>query len=182
EGEWRRGLIAAVIEYRRSLGFGFTQQEIDEQLANLRTAIENAVGSASTRPNSAFTGAAITFLRDEIVPTTPEAQLERFNAFEPDITPENVMAALLTELVSLDNPLIRFEGGSAPEGGEAALRAAWEEAMAAELVPPEDRALGEFGYDSFGQPGSVVSDMMEPVLGIRQVQFSNGVKLNLKQT
>ena len=182
EGEWRRGLIAAVIEYRRSLSFGFTQQEIDEQLANLRTAIENAVGSASTRPNSAFTGAAITFLRDEIVPTTPEAQLERFNAFEPDITPENVMAALLTELVSLDNPLIRFEGGSAPEGGEAALRAAWEEAMAAELVPPEDRAFGEFGYDSFGQPGSVVSDMMEPVLGIRQVQFSNGVKLNLKRT
>lgn len=54
--------------------------------------------------------------------------------------------------------------------------------MAAELVPPEDRAFGEFGYDSFGQPGSVVSDMMEPVLGIRQVQFSNGVKLNLKQT
>lgn len=182
EGEWRRGMIAAVIEYRRSLTFGFTQQEIDEQLANLRTAIENAQGSASTRPNSAFTGAAITFLQDEIVPTTPEAQLERFNVFVPDITPENVMLALLTELVSLEDPLIRFEGASTPEGGEAALRATWDEAMAAELVPPKDRAFGEFGYDSFGEPGSVVSDTVEPRLGIRQVQFNNGVRLNLKQT
>lgn len=182
EGEWRRGLIAAAAEYRRALQFGFTQAEIDEQLANLRTALENAVGAAETRPHSAFTNAAITFFQDEIVPTTPEAQLERFNSFVPAITPDNIMAALLSEIVPLDDPLIRFEGAVPPEGGETALRAAWGEAMTAEITPPEDSAYGEFAYEKFGAPGQIISDEVEPRFGIRQVQFANGIRLNLKRT
>jgi zinc protease len=100
----------------------------------------------------------------------------------PLITPENVLAALKQELIPLDRPLIRFTGPAAPEGGEAALLAAWNEAMSAQLA--DDRAAGasEFGYTDFGPAGTVVSDTVEPVLGIRTVRFANGVMLNLKPT
>ena len=39
DGEWRRGLAAAQAEYRRALEFGFTEAEVAEQVANLRTAL-----------------------------------------------------------------------------------------------------------------------------------------------
>jgi len=182
DGEWRRALAAAEAEYRRAMTFGFTRAEVDEQLANLRTALENNAAGADTRSNSGFIVAALTLLEDKQVPTTPASALARFEAHEPHITPENVLAALKDELVPLDNPLIRFEGRTAPEGGEDALRAAWDEGMTAELAPEDEAKLSDFAYTDFGQPGMVVSDTVEQPLGIREIVFANGLKLNLKPT
>ncbi len=182
EGEWRRGLAAAQAEYRRALEFGFTEAEVAEQVATLRNALEtNAAGSA-TRSNSSFITSAITLLQDEQVPTTPESGLERFLEHLPDITPASVLEALKEELVPLDDPLIRFEGRTAPEGGAEALRAAWNEGMAAALAAEESSALAEFGYTDFGAPGTIVSDTVEPLLGIREIRFANGLRLNLNKT
>lgn len=182
DGEWKRALAAAQAEYRRALEFGFTEAEVAEQIASLRNAVENNAAGAATRPHSSFVAAAIELLQEDRVPTTPESALERFRAYEPGITPETVMAALKDELVPLDNPLIRFEGKVAPEGGAEALRAAWDEGMAVPLAAEEAGALAEFGYSDFGAPGAVVSDTVEPVLGIRTIRFANGLRLNLKKT
>ena len=182
EGEWRRGLAAAQEEYRRALQFGFTEAEVAEQVANLRASIEANAAGAETRPNSSFVTAALTLLRDGQVPTTPQSAKERFESFADDITPDAVMAALQAELVPLDNPLIRYQGPAAPEGGAEALRAAWEAGMAVEVAANEDAALTEFAYTDFGPAGAIASDRTEPLLGIREITFANGVKLNLKQT
>jgi zinc protease len=182
EGEWQRGLAAAQREYRRALQFGFTPAEVAEQVANLRTAQENAAAGAATRNNVTFVAMALSLLQDERIPTTPESGLARFNAFAPTITPEKVLAALKHELVPLDNPLIRFEGRTAPKGGAAALRAAWNAGMAETLARQDDAKLAQFGYTDFGPPGKVVSDTTEPQLGIREIRFANGLKLNLKPT
>jgi zinc protease len=182
EGEWQRALATAEREYRRALEFGFTAAEVAEQVANARTAAENAAAGAATRNNATFVGMALQLLQDERIPTTPESGLERFNALAPQITPEAVLAALKHELVPLDNPLIRFEGRTAPKGGAEALRAAWNAGMAEPLAKQDDTALAEFAYTDFGPPGKVVSDKPEPLLGIREIVFANGLKLNLKPT
>jgi zinc protease len=182
DGEWRRALLAAETEYRRSLELGFTQAEVDEQVANLRTALENNLAGAETRSNPNFITGAITLLEDGQVPTTPASALQRFLDHLAEITPESVLAALKEELVPLDEPLIRFEGRTAPEGGAEALRAAWNEGMAAPLTAEDAVAFGAFGYTDFGSPGTVASDTAEPVLGIRTLTFANGLKLNLKHT
>lgn len=181
-GEWRRALAAAQAEYRRALEFGFTEAEVAEQVANLRTALENNAASAETRSNASFVTGALTLLQDGQVPTTPESALQRFIEHLPAITPASVLAALKEELVPLDNPLIRFEGRTPPEGGAEALRAAWNEGMATPVTPADAATTSEFGYTDFGRPGTVVSDTVEPLLGIRTIAFANGVKLNLKRT
>jgi zinc protease len=182
DGEGRRGLAAAEREYRRALEFGFTEAEVAEQVANLRTAQENAAAGAATRSNALFVAEALQLLSQERIPTTPQSSLERFNAFAAEITPEAVLAALKHELVPLDDPLIRFEGRTAPEGGAKALRAAWNDGMAEMLEKPDEATLADFGYTDFGPPGQVVSDKVEPLLGIREIVFANGLKLNLKPT
>jgi len=182
DSEWRKALAAAQAEYRRAMEFGFTEAEVAEQVATLRNALENNAAGSATRSNGSFITGAITLLQDEQIPTTPESGLERFLEHLPGITPESVLAALKEELVPLDEPLIRFEGRTAPEGGAEALRAAWNEGMAGELAAEESGALAEFGYSDFGAPGTVVSDTVEPLLGIRTVRFANGLRLNLKRT
>ena len=182
DGGWRRGLLAAVAEYRRALTQGFTAAEVSEQIANVRTAHRNAANSASTRSNGALVAAALALVRDDMVPATPESSLERLEAFVPQITPEAVLAALKRELVPLDDPLLRFAGRKAPEGGAAAVRAAWQAASQAKLDSASATATKPFAYTRFGDPGTVVSDTREPGLGIRTLRFANGVRLNLRQT
>jgi zinc protease len=182
DGKWRQGLDAAVREWRRALAFGFAQAEIAEQVARNRQAQESAARSADTRSNAALVNALERLLDDDIVPATPQSALARFDAFAPSITPEAVLGALKADAAPLDDPLLRFQGRTAPEGGADALRAAWDEDMAAPIAASEAQNVGAFAYTDFGTPGTVVADSVEPRTGIREVRFANGVRLNLKKT
>lgn len=179
---WRAGLFAAAQLYREALAKGFAEAEIAEQVAGARSGIENAAAAAETRSNDALVAAALLLVRDERVPTTPASVLERFNRSAAGITPAAVLAALRADALPLENPLIRFQGRTAPEGGEQALRAAWEEAMRAPLRIRVRPPSGSFAYTDFGPAGTVVSDEVRADLGLRQIRFANGVRLNLKQT
>ena len=182
EGQWQRGLAAAQEEYRLAMEYGFSAAEVAEQVANMRAAIESNAAGAATRHNRDFLTGARTLLEDGQIPTTPQSALERFTAHEPLITPKAVFAALRADVLPLDNPLIRFSGRTAPAGGADALRAAWDAGMAAPLAPRDLGAAAEFAYTDFGPAGSVASDTVEPLLGVRTITFANGVKLNLKRT
>lgn len=182
DGEWRKGVLAATREVNQALTYGFTQAEVDEQLANFRTALENAVKAADTRSNGIFANAALALASDERVPVTPEWLLANFETLAPDLTPEAAWQAVLGDAAPLEEPLIRFEGRTAPEGGEAALSGAFDEGMALPIAAPVDTGPLAFGYSDFGPPGTIASDTVEDRLGIRRITFANGVRLNLKRT
>ena len=182
EGGWQRALDAAIVEVRSALEYGFTDAEVAEQVANLRTGFENAAANAATRSHGAYMGQAFAMTRGIAVPVSPQEQLAAFEAFVPTITPDSVLAALREDAADLGDPLIRFTGKIAPQGGEAALRRAAEAALSREIAAPEARDVAEFAYTDFGAPGTVVSDVRELRHCIRQVRFANGVMLNLKQT
>jgi len=182
DGEWRKGVLAATREVNQALTYGFTQAEVDEQLANIRTSLENAVKSADTRSNGVFANAALALTGNERVPVTPEWQLAEFEQLAPAMTPEALWQAVRADAAPLEEPLIRFTGRTAPEGGEAALRSAFAEGMALAIAAPADNGPLAFGYDDFGPAGTVVSDVVEERLGLRLIRFANGVRLTLKKT
>ena len=180
--KWRRGLTVAAQEYRRALARGFTPAEVAEQVANVRNAARNAAASENTRSHGALVQAVLALINDDRVPSTPSSALARLDGLIPRITPEAVHTALTREAVPLDQPLIRFEGRNRPDGGERALRSAWDAAMRARLGGDNAGTTGLFAYTAFGQSGKIATDTREPLLGIRQVRFANGVRLNLKPT
>jgi zinc protease len=182
DGTWQRGLEAAVLEYRRALKYGFTEAEVGEQVANIRTSLENAAASADTRSHLALAGAVFALVEKDLVPSHPATVLERFEAFAPEIVPDRVYDAMVREAVPLDNPLIRLRGRVAPEGGEKAVRDAWNAAMRKPLKRAGGATLAEFAYTDFGPPGEIVSDEVAGPLDIRTIRFANGVMLNLKKT
>lgn len=182
DGGWQQGMLAAVRAVNAAMTYGFTQAEVAEQVANLQSAYENAAKASDTRSHGSFVSAALQLLGDDIVPTTPTYQLALFERIAPQITAPAVWQALRDDAALLADPLIRFQGRSAPEGGEAALRSAYDAAMALAVSPPDDAALAEFAYQDFGPPGTIVADTAEPQLGLRLIRFANGVRLTLKPT
>ncbi|WP_379549551.1 M16 family metallopeptidase [Qipengyuania sp. DGS5-3] len=182
EGGWKRALDTAIDEYRRILLYGVSQAEIDEQLTNIRTGQENAVATAGTRSNRTFERQAFAIARSNNVPTDHASSLARFETFAPQVTPEAVLEAMLADQISLEDPLIRFSGKTAPEGGAEALREAVETAFSRALEAPKDTADAIFAYTDFGTPSEVISDSRTEELDIRTIRFANGVMLNLKQT
>ncbi|BDI60612.1 M16 family metallopeptidase [Qipengyuania nanhaisediminis] len=182
DGQWERGVSAAVHTVNRALIHGFTEAEIAEQLANIRTALENRVEAASTRSNRALAGSALALVSREAIPTEPRFQLGLFEEMARDFTPGSVLAALRADAAPLTAPLIRFQGRTAPEGGRQALRAAFDEAMARPVAAPETQAPANFAYDDFGEPGRVVTDTRDERLGFRYLTFENGARLTLKAT
>jgi len=182
DGEWKKGMLAALSELNAALTYGFTRAELDEQLAKLRTAYENAVKGAETRSHAVFVGSALALVSDGRVPTTPQWQLAEFERIAATLTPEAVWQAVKADAAPLDDPLIRFEGRTPPAGGEAALRAAFAEAMALPIAPPAEKGAPTFAYQDFGPPGTIVADTIEPRLGLRLIRFANGVRLTLKHT
>lgn len=181
DGGWQRGLAAAAGAYARAMANGFTKGEIAEQIANIRTGLENAAAGAGTRTHGALVSAALALIRDDQIPTTPESGLARFNQFAPSITPKMVMDALKQEAVPLTSPLIRWQGRTAPAGPEA-IRKIWDKAIRAQAPANEVPSPAPFAYSSFGSAGTVVADTTEPLYGIRTIRFANNVRLNLKRT
>lgn len=182
DGEWRAGKLAAVREVNAALRFGFTRAEVAEQVARRRTGLENLAAAADTRTHGAFVNGALRLVGEEVIPTDPAFRLAFFERLAERITPALVHAALVEDAAPQEEPLIRFEGRSAPEGGEKALRAAFAEAMALPIAPPDETEALAFAYGDFGPPGTVVADRVDERLGLRLVTFANGVRLNLKRT
>ncbi|MFM5906853.1 MAG: M16 family metallopeptidase [Novosphingobium sp.] len=182
DGKWRGGMLAAVAEYRRAMNFGFTEKEVAEQVANLLNNSRNAVAAQDTRPNRSLVDMALTLIRDERVPSTPQEGLDRLEAFVPQITPEKVLAAIKQDAIDIKDPLIRFTGRKDPVGGVRALRDSWNAAMRQPVENTAGKQELAWSYTSFGSPGTIARNEVEPVLGIRTLRFANGVRLNLKPT
>lgn len=182
DAKWRRGLVAAGIEYRRALAFGFTEAEVAEQLAIIRGGLQNAAAGEQSRSHRALFNVVLGLITDRTVPGLPSGALERFETFAPQIAPAAVLAALKREALPLDEPLLRFQGRIPPAGDAAALSAAWAEVQASAITAPAPRSAASFGYTAFGLPGTVVEDRRDGPLGIRTIRFANNVRLNLKRT
>jgi len=182
DGEWREGMMTAVREVNEARLHGFTKAEIDEQLARIRIALTNAVDGEDTRSNAALARVALNFIADERIPTEARYRLNMFEAMRDEFTTEKVLSALRSDAAAFTDPLIRYQGKSAPEGGEAALRSAFAESMQLPTAPPQETGAAEFAYSDFGEPGAIISDIRENRLGFRYITFANGVRLTLKQT
>jgi zinc protease len=181
DGQWRDTLLLAEQELRRAQQFGFSPAEIDEAKANIETALQNAVAQAAGRPSAALADALVTASLNDVVMTAPAADLAMYRAIEPTITAEAASEAFRAAWQG--GPTVIHVATKQPvEGGEAGIAAALGESAAVAVAAPVEAEAVDFAYGEWGAPGTVVSDETVEDLGIRTVQFANGLQLNMKTT
>jgi zinc protease len=181
EGDWQGAVSVGEQELRRVLQFGFTQSELDEQIANTQTTYRNAAEQADTRRSAQLAEAILGTVWDKSIVSTPQTNLAIFEKLKPGIT------------VDALNTKFRKAFGSTPNGlhisNKEPIADVQKSAMAVlgasnqiAVTAPEQTATKAFAYDNYGKAGKVKSSKMIADLGIRSIQFANGVKLNIKKT
>lgn len=182
EGAWKDALALAEQEQRRAVQHGFTQAEVDEQLANRRTALKNAVAGVTTRRSDALADTLIGAAEGDFVVVRPETSQALFDATAPSLTAAAVTAAFRARMEGLSPPLARVSAKKPIDGGTGAILAALRASTEVAVAAPTEAANAAFAYDNFGTPGKIVSDERVDDLGIRRIRFANNVMLNIKTT
>jgi zinc protease len=178
---WREGVAVLENELRRAIEFGFTQAELNEQLANLRTALRNGADQADTRNSNTLADAIWSAWADDSVFAHPDFALAWFEGIESELTVEAIdytfgkmwKAAPPRVFVALNQDL---------DDGPAAVREAWLSASAEPVEAPQDFSDEAFAYTDFGPAGAVASQTIVEDLNVTQITFENGVRLNVKPT
>lgn len=178
---WEEGLALVEQELRRAIEFGFTQAELDEQLANQHTAILNASDQAGTRENTQLADSIWSGWRGASVLTHPSTALARFEASRSRVTLDAVNEAFRAQWRGID-PLVFLASSVEIENAEDAIKTVWEESQAVAVEAPDDAGALEFAYTDFGPAGSVVEREEIEDLGLVRLRFENGIAVTFKQT
>lgn len=180
--QWRAALAVAEQELRRALQFGFQPAELQEAVAATRNALEQAVRTAPTRRSDGLAMALVGTFIDQDVFTHPSTELELFAPALDKITPEACLAALRATWPESDGRRIWITGNLQLDQAEQQITAAYEASRAIAVQPPAKIEEAKFAYTNFGTPGTVKAEHKVDDLGVTQIEFANGVRLNLKPT
>jgi len=178
---WEEGVAQVEQELRRALEYGFTQAELDEQLAIQHAQMRAAASQSSTRDTGNLADAIWGAWREDRVITTPQSTLERFEASVGRVTVEDVEAAFRSNWEGVE-PLVFLATSVEITGAERRIKDVWQASAAVELAAPEDAASLSFAYTDFGAPGEVVSREVIEDLDIVRLVLDNGVRISFKQT
>ena len=187
EGKWPQSMAAGDLEVRRALQFGFTQAELDEQLARSRRSLEVAVERANTRKTYAareynYADALVGAFDAERVFTSPEGNLAAFERYADGLTLETVNRAFREAWQGYERPAAYLSTALEIDDVEGEVAAALAEARAEAVEPPTEREVPAFAYTDYGAPGKIVADEHIGDVDARLVRFANNVRLNVKQT
>ncbi|MBO6798085.1 pitrilysin family protein [Maricaulis sp.] len=178
---WRDAVGLLENEIRRAVEHGFTQAELDEQLANMRTNMREAAEEAGTRESANLSdGIWFSWLADNVF-THPSDSYALFQMLESAITVEAVEAAF-REYWTSGAPLVMVGSREEIADGEDEVRRVWDAASQIAVEAPEEVETAEWAYTDFGTPGRIVAQSHDAELDVHQYTFDNGVRLNVKQT
>ncbi|MET3780465.1 zinc protease [Brevundimonas sp. 1080] len=180
-GGWQRALESVEQESRRLAEYGVSDAELQREIVNTRTALQNAVASAATRSTPALATGLLGAVNDDQVFSSPQTNLDLFNKAVEGLTVDQVNQATKAVFEG-QGPLLLFSSPVPVEGGEAAVTAALE---ASRNTPVQARAAEaelKWPYDNFGAPAVPAARSEVADLGATLVRFPNGTLLNIKKT
>lgn len=180
-GAWREGLTILEHEKRRALEFGFTQAEVDEQVATMRAQLTAQRDQAGSTPSAALVSQIIAEFRADDVVSAPDDELALFEELAARLTPEAVSDAFRAVWAGVP-PIVFVADAGLMEDAEAAILAAYAAAAAEPLEAPSQAAPAPFAHTDFGPAGEVVWREADDALGLVRIRFANGVMLNVKHT
>jgi zinc protease len=180
-GAWRPALTTIEQEVRRLTTFGVSQAEIDQETAQSRAQLVNAVAGVHTRPTPELASGLADSTDENLVFTEPATDLALYDEAVKDVTPEEVDAAA-KRIFAGAGPLVELETPTPVDGGEKTVADAFAASAAIPVIAPVAEKAIVWPYRSFGPAGAVKTQTQIADLGATVVRFANGVALTVKPT
>jgi zinc protease len=180
-GGWQRALEAIEQEQRRLVQYGITEAELQREITDTRTALENAANAAATRTTPGLVNGLLNAANSQSVFTTPATNLELFNRAVEGLTAAQVNG-VLPPVFQGQGPVILVISPVEIEGGANAVTAALEASSQVPVAAPAAQAQLDWPYASFGTPTAPTDRTELAAVGATVVTFPNGVRLTVKPT
>jgi len=184
--EWQRILAFLEQTLRTALEHGFFEAELDRAKKEFLSELAVAVKKKETRESKSLARQLIRSLNADRVFRSPDQEYEMFTAFIQGLTLEDVHGAFGRSW-SPDHRLIMVTGNadlSKLQGGaEAAIAQVFNNSRRTTVMPPADKNIIAFPYLAPPEENGRIKNRVEiEDLGVIQVEFENGFRLNLKKT
>ena len=183
---WKRSLFLIEQTLRKALKFGFAKSELERVKKDLISDLDNAVKKASTRNSRNLTRKILWSLNSDQVFLSPEQKKELFTPLINSLTLQNVHDAF-KEIWAPDHRLILLTGNAELTKTDKdpcrKILADYYRSNEVQVSRPAEKKPVVFPYlPEPEKQGRIIRTKKIPDLGIVQVDFKNGVRLNLKKT
>ncbi|MFH1102326.1 MAG: insulinase family protein [Pseudomonadota bacterium] len=184
--KWEQALSTLEQTLRRALIHGFTLEELIRVKKDILSDMENAVREEATRNSRNLAHQIIGHLNSNRVFQSPMQEKEQFAKVVESLEPEEVHAAF-REAWSPSHRLILLTGNAGLKNRDISpedrLRGIYEKSLARMVQKPIVSKAPRFPYLAAPKhPGAVAKRTDIEDLGVVQVDFANGIRLNLKKT
>ena len=180
-GGLQRALETIEQETRRLQEFGVTDAEMQREITDNRTALENAVAAAATRTTPALVNGLLGATNDDRVFAAPQTNLDIFNTAVQGLTTATVDTAIKAAFEG-QGPLALVVTPDPIEGGEAGVTALLQASQATPVTARAVQAALEWPYAEFGATAQPTARREIAELGATVVTFANGTTLTVKPT
>jgi len=184
---WQKSLSAIEQQLRSALEYGFTDSEVVRVKSDFLSSLEDQEKKASTRNSQAIARQMIETLDQNQVMQSPAQRKALLTPFVLSLTPGELLETLKS-VWSRDHRLIELTGNvrlAASDGvlPEKQILAVWNQSQGVAVLPPVEYRPVSFPYLAVPEvPGPIRARREIADLGIIQVDFENGIRLNLKKT
>jgi len=184
--EWEHVLAFLDQTLRKALEYGFTENELRRVKKELLAELDVAVSKKDTRESKKLARMLIRTLNADRVFLSPEQERELLADFIQGLTLGEVHAAF-RDVWAPDHRLVTVTGNAdlsaATEGAETAIATVFNQSLRTVVKPPQERKITAFPYLSPpAEAGQINQRFVMEDLGIVQVVYENGFRLNLKKT
>lgn len=180
-GGWKRALETIEQEQRKLVLYGVTDTELQREMTDTRTALENAANAAATRTTPGLVNGLLNAANNESVFTTPATNLALFNQAVDGLTAARVNS-VLPPVFEGQGPVILVISPVDIEGGADAVTAALAVSRQVPVAAPTAQAQLAWPYADFGTPTAPTGRTELAAVGATVVTFPNGVRLTVKPT
>jgi zinc protease len=183
---WKKSLFLMEQALRKALTFGFTESELDRVKKDFLSGLDNEVKNASTRNSRQLARNIIWNLNSGRVFMSPEQEKNLFTPVINSLTIEHVHDAF-KKIWTPEHRLILVTGNADLTGENkdpaSWILAAYGKSNTVKISKPDDEKTVTFPYlPEPGEEGRILRTKNIPELGVVQIDFENGVRLNLKKT
>ncbi len=181
---WKDVLALLEQSLRQAIAFGFSASELDRVRKDFLADMDAAVLEKDTRDSSGLSSMIIDNLNDDKVFQSPEQDKALYAPFIKSLTVPQVNDAFAS-LWDRNHRLILVTGNAhiKDKTPETVIRAVFDESAKKEVTAPVREQTVRFPYLPEPEtPGQMLQRTEIFDLGIEQIDFENGVRLNLKKT
>ncbi|MCX5881746.1 MAG: insulinase family protein [Deltaproteobacteria bacterium] len=184
---WQKSLSTIEQQLRSALEYGFLDTEVVRVKADFLSSLEDQEKKASTRNSQSIARQIIEALDQNQVIQSPAQRKALLAPFVQSLTAKDVLESLKSAW-SRDHRLIELTGNVrlADSDGvlpEKQILDVWNQSQGVSVFPPVEYRPVSFPYFAVPDVPGPIRERREIVdLGIIQVDFANGIRLNLKKT